>query len=157
MKALGEENKKEGEAFLAANKSKEGVVTLPSGLQYKIEKQGDGPKPKASDTIECNYSGALINGKEFDSSYKRGKPASFAVTGVIPGMSEILQLMPVGSKYQVFIPSDLAYKGHGAGADIGPHATLIFELELLSIKDPAAAAAPAAAPHAPKPAPATKP
>ena len=114
MKMAGEENKKQGEAFLAANKSKEGVVTLPSGLQYKIEKQGDGPKPTATDTVECNYRGTLINGKEFDSSYKRGKPATFPVSGVIQGWTEILQLMPVGSKYQVFIPSELAYKARAA-------------------------------------------
>jgi FKBP-type peptidyl-prolyl cis-trans isomerase len=143
MKLVGEQNKKEGETFLAANKAKEGVVTLPSGLQYKIEKQGDGPKPVASDTVQCNYRGTLINGKEFDSSYKRGTPASFAVTGVIPGWTEILQLMPVGSKYQVFVPSELAYKGRPAGADIGPNATLIFEIELIAInpaKGPAASA-----------------
>jgi FKBP-type peptidyl-prolyl cis-trans isomerase FklB len=133
MKTLGEKNKKEGEAFLAANKSKEGVITLPDGLQYKVEKQGDGPKPTASDTVECNYRGTLIDGKEFDSSYKRGMPASFTVTGVIPGWTEVLQLMPVGSKYQVFVPSDLAYKGRSAGPDIGPNSTLIFEIELLAI------------------------
>ncbi len=144
LKLAGEQNKKEGEAFLAENKSKEGVVTLPSGLQYKIEKQGDGPKPTTSDTVECNYRGTLINGKEFDSSFKRGKPASFPVSGVIPGWTEILQLMPVGSKYQVFVPSELAYKGRAAGPDIGPNSTLIFEVELLSIKEkPAAATAPA--------------
>jgi FKBP-type peptidyl-prolyl cis-trans isomerase len=155
MKLQGEENKKEGETFLAANKSKEGVVTLPSGLQYKVEKQGDGPKPVPSDTVECNYRGTLINGKEFDSSFKRGKPASFPVSGVIAGWTEILQLMPVGSKYQIFVPSELAYKERGAGADIGPNSTLIFEIELLSIKDKPAAAS--AAPAAPKPADAAKP
>ena len=106
MKALGEANQKEGEAYLAANKTKEGVVTLPSGLQYKVIKQGDGPKPTASDMVECNYRGTLIDGKEFDSSYKRGKPATFPVSGVIKGWTEILQLMPVGSKYQVVIPAD---------------------------------------------------
>ena len=146
MKIVGEENKKQGEAFLAANKSKEGVVTLPSGLQYKVEKQGDGPKPVPTDTVECNYRGTLIDGKEFDSSYKRGKPATFPVGGVIKGWTEVLQLMPVGSKYQVFIPADLAYGPRGAGADIGPNSTLIFEVELLSIREkPAAAAAPAPA------------
>jgi FKBP-type peptidyl-prolyl cis-trans isomerase len=145
MKLAGEENKKQGEAFLAANKSKEGVVTLPSGLQYKIEKQGDGPKPLATDTVECNYRGTLIDGKEFDSSYKRGTPASFPVGGVIKGWTEILQLMPVGSKYQVFIPAELAYGARGAGADIGPNSTLIFEVELLSIKQKPTAAAPAPA------------
>jgi FKBP-type peptidyl-prolyl cis-trans isomerase FklB len=134
MKATGDENKKEGDAFLAANKSKEGVVTLASGLQYKVEKQGTGPKPLPTDTVECNYRGTLINGKEFDSSYKRGQSASFPVNQVIKGWTEVLQLMPVGSKYQVFIPADLAYGSRGAGADIGPNATLIFEIELLSIK-----------------------
>lgn len=142
-KMIGEENKKQGEAFLAANKSKEGVVTLPSGLQYKVEKQGDGPKPAATDTVECNYRGTLIGGKEFDSSYKRGKPATFPVGGVIKGWTEVLQLMPVGSKYQVFIPSDLAYGPRAASADIGPDTTLIFEIELLSIKEKPAATAPA--------------
>jgi FKBP-type peptidyl-prolyl cis-trans isomerase len=131
----GAANKKEGEGFLAANKSKEGVVTLPSGLQYKILKAGTGPKPTASDTVSCNYRGTLIDGKEFDSSYKRGQPASFPVSGVIKGWTEALQLMPVGSKWQLVIPSDLAYGDNGAGADIGPGATLIFEVELLSIED----------------------
>jgi FKBP-type peptidyl-prolyl cis-trans isomerase FklB len=128
-------NKKEGDAFLAANKTKEGVVTLPSGLQYKILKQGTGPKPTTSDTVVCNYRGTLINGTEFDSSYKRGQPATFPVSGVIKGWTEAVQLMPVGSKWQLFIPSDLAYGNRGAGADIGPDATLIFEVELLSIED----------------------
>ena len=150
MKVIGEQNKKDGEAFLAANKSKEGVVTLPSGMQYKIEKQGDGPKPAASDTVECDYRGTLIDGKEFDSSYKRGKSASFPVGGVIKGWTEVLQLMPVGSKYQVFIPAELGYGARGAGADIGPNSTLIFEIELLSIKPkPADAAKPAAPATAP--------
>lgn len=127
-------NKKEGEEFLAANKSKEGVVTLTSGLQYKILKEGTGPKPSATDSVSCNYRGTLINGTEFDSSYKRGQPATFQVGGVIKGWTEALQLMPVGSKWQLFIPSDLAYGQRGAGADIGPNATLIFEVELLSIQ-----------------------
>ena len=131
----GAANRKEGDEFLAANKSKEGVVTLPSGLQYKILKAGTGPKPTANDTVSCNYRGTLINGKEFDSSYKRGQPATFPVNGVIKGWTEALQLMPVGSKWQLFIPSDLAYGDRGAGADIGPGATLIFEVELLSIED----------------------
>lgn len=130
----GEANMKEGEAFLAANKTKEGVVVLPSGLQYKIEKQGTGPKPAASDTVVCNYRGTFINGTEFDSSYKRGQPATFPVGGVIKGWTEALQLMPVGSKWELFIPSDLAYGARGAGGVIGPNATLIFEVELLSIK-----------------------
>ena len=127
-------NKKEGEDFLAANKSKEGVVALPSGLQYKILKEGTGPKPSASDSVVCNYRGTLISGTEFDSSYKRGQPATFPVNGVIKGWTEALQLMPVGSKWELFIPPDLAYGDHGAGPDIGPAATLIFEVELLSIQ-----------------------
>jgi len=126
--------RKEGEAFLAANKGKEGVVTLPSGLQYKILTEGKGPKPTASDTVSCNYRGTLINGKEFDSSFKGGKPVSFPVSGVIKGWTEALQLMPVGSKWQLFIPPDMAYGDRGAGADIGPGETLIFEVELLSIE-----------------------
>ncbi len=133
--ALGVENKKVGEAFLAANKSKDGVVALPSGLQYKILKAGTGPKPTASDSVVCNYRGTLIDGKEFDSSYKRGQPATFPVTGVIKGWTEALQLMPVGSKWQLFIPPDLAYGDRGAGADIGPDSTLVFEVELMSIQD----------------------
>jgi FKBP-type peptidyl-prolyl cis-trans isomerase len=127
--------RQEGEAFLAANKSKEGVVTLPSGMQYKIITAGTGPKPTASDTVSCNYRGTLINGKEFDSS--KGKPVSFPVGGVIKGWTEALQLMPVGSKWQLFIPADLAYGDRGAGADIGPGSTLIFEVELLAIEPPA--------------------
>lgn len=134
MQQAGEENKKEGDAFLAANKTREGVVSLPSGLQYKILKAGTGPKPTATDSVVCNYRGTLIEGKEFDSSYKRGEPATFPVNGVIKGWMEALQLMPVGSKWQLFVPSDLAYGPRGAGADIGPNATLIFEVELLSIQ-----------------------
>ena len=133
-KAVGEKNKAEGEAFLAANKAKEGVVTLPSGLQYKVITNGTGPKPTLEQTVVCQYRGTLIDGKEFDSSYKRGQPATFPVKGVIKGWTEVLQLMPVGSKWQVFIPSDLAYGERGAGADIGPNATLIFEVELIAIK-----------------------
>jgi FKBP-type peptidyl-prolyl cis-trans isomerase len=134
--AEGEANKKEGDAFLAANKSKEGVVTLPSGLQYKILKEGSGPKPTATDSVVCNYKGTLINGTEFDSSYKRGEPATFPVTGVIKGWTEALQLMHVGSKWQLFIPPDLAYGPRGTpGGPIGPNATLTFEVELMSIKD----------------------
>lgn len=132
-KEEGAANRKEGEAFLAANKGKEGVVTLPSGLQYKILTAGNGPKPTASDTVTCNYRGTLINGKEFDSSYKRGQPTSFQVGGVIKGWTEALQSMPVGSKWQLFIPPDLAYGDRGAGGDIGPGETLIFEVELISI------------------------
>jgi FKBP-type peptidyl-prolyl cis-trans isomerase FklB len=125
--------RKVGEEFLATNKSKEGVLTLPSGLQYKILTAGTGPKPTASDKVTCNYRGTLINGKEFDSSYKRGEPTSFPVSGVIKGWTEALQLMPVGSKWQLFIPADMAYGDRGAGGDIGPGETLIFEVELLSI------------------------
>jgi FKBP-type peptidyl-prolyl cis-trans isomerase FklB len=135
MKQAGEVNKKEGTDFLAANKGKDGIVTLPSGLQYKILTDGKGPKPAASDSVVCNYRGTLINGTEFDSSYKRGQPATFPVGGVIKGWTEALQLMPVGSKWQLFIPPDLAYGERGAGADIGPDSTLIFEVELLSIED----------------------
>jgi len=135
MKEASVENKKGGEAFLAANKGKEGVVTLPSGLQYKILTAGTGPKPSPADSVVCNYRGTLIDGKEFDSSYKRGQPATFPVTGVIKGWTEALQLMPVGSKWQLFVPSDLAYGDRGASADIGPGATLIFEVELVSIVD----------------------
>jgi FKBP-type peptidyl-prolyl cis-trans isomerase FklB len=127
-------NKTEGEAFLAANKSKDGVVTLPSGLQYKILTAGTGPKPAASDSVKCNYRGTLINGTEFDSSYKRGQPTTFGVGQVIKGWTEALQLMPVGSKWQLFVPASLAYGDRGAGAEIGPNATLIFEVELLSIE-----------------------
>lgn len=149
MKVLGEENEKEGAAFLAANKTKEGVVSLPSGLQYKIIKHGDGPKPKVSDMVVVNYRGTLVNGKEFDSTAKHGgQPATLPVGGVIKGWTEILQLMPVGSKYQVFIPADLAYGPRGP-ADIGPNATLIFDIELLSIKEKPSASATPRTPGAP--------
>ena len=144
----GEANMKEGEEFLAANKTKDGVVTLPSGLQYKILTAGAGAKPTASDTVVCNYRGTFINGTEFDSSYKRGQPASFPVGGVIKGWTEALQLMPVGSKWQLFIPADLAYGERGRGP-IEPNAVLVFELELLSIQPKA--------PPTPTPAPATTP
>ncbi len=127
--------RKEGYAFLAANKAKEGVVTLPSGLEYKILTEGTGPKPTQNDTVTCNYRGTLLNGTEFDSSYKRGHPETFPVSGVIKGWTEALQLMPVGSKWQLFIPADMAYGDRGAGGDIGPGETLIFEVELLSIGD----------------------
>lgn len=135
MKVAGEANKKEGDAFLAGNKGKEGIVTLPSGLEYKIMKEGTGPKPTAADSVVCNYRGTLLNGTEFDSSYKRGQPATFPVGGVIKGWTEALQLMPVGSKWQLFIPPTLAYGERGTpdGA-IGPGSTLIFEVELLSIQ-----------------------
>ncbi len=134
MKAAAEENKKEGAEFLAANKTKDGVVALASGLQYKILTEGTGPKPAATDTVSCNYRGTLVDGKEFDSSYKRGQPLSIQVNGVIKGWTEALQLMPVGSKWQLFIPSDLGYGDRGSGPVIGPSATLIFEVELLSIQ-----------------------
>ena len=135
MEKAGAANKTEGEAFLAANKGKEGVVTLPSGLQYKILTAGTGPKPTAADSVVCNYKGTLINGTEFDSSSKHGGPATFPVGGVIKGWTEALQLMPVGSKWQLFIPPNLAYGERGTGGDIGPDATLIFEVELVSIQE----------------------
>ena len=138
MKLAGEANKKEGDTFLASNKTKDGVVTLPSGLQYKIIKAGTGPKPTATDSVVCNYRGTLIDGKEFDSSYKRGEPATFPVNGVIKGWTEALQLMPVGSKWQLVVPAELAYGSRGAGPDIGPDSTLIFEVELMSIQPPKA-------------------
>jgi FKBP-type peptidyl-prolyl cis-trans isomerase FklB len=134
MQQQGEANKKEGEVFLAANKGKEGIVTLPSGLQYKILTAGTGPKPTSADTVVCNYRGTLINGTEFDSSYKRGQPATFPVSGVIKGWTEALPMMPVGSKWQLFIPADLAYGDRAPGPEIGPNSTLIFEVELLSIQ-----------------------
>jgi FKBP-type peptidyl-prolyl cis-trans isomerase FklB len=131
----GEANMKEGEEFLAANKTKDGVVTLSSGLQYKIVTAGTGPKPTAKDTVVCNYRGTSISGAEFDSSYKRGQPASFQVGGVIKGWTEALQLMPVGSKWQLFVPPDLAYGQRGTpGGPIGPNQTLVFDVELISIK-----------------------
>lgn len=129
-----DKNMKEGEAFLAENKKKEGVVTLPSGLQYKVITPGTGATPKATDTVTTHYRGTLIDGTEFDSSYKRGEPASFPVNGVIPGWTEALQLMQVGAKWQLFIPANLAYGSRGAGGRIGPNATLIFDIELLGIK-----------------------
>ncbi len=134
-KKLGENNKKEGEAFLAENKKKDGVKTLPSGLQYKVTKAGTGKKPKLTDTVTTQYRGTLIDGTEFDSSYRRGQPVSFPVTGVIPGWTEALQLMEEGAKWQLFIPPNLAYGERGAGRDIGPNATLIFEIELVSIQE----------------------
>ena len=160
QKGLADSNKKEGDDFLAANKTKEGVVSLPSGLQYKILQAGTGPKPTANDTVTVNYRGTLVNGTEFDSSYKRGQPASFPVGGIIKGWSEALELMPVGSKWQLFIPADLAYGPRQAGPTIGPNSTLIFDVELLSIQPkpaPAPAAAPATPPPAPKPNPAPSP
>lgn len=130
----GIKNLKDGEAFLAENGKKEGVVTLPSGLQYKIAKKGTGKKPGANDSVTVHYKGTLIDGTEFDSSYKRGEPVTFPVGGVIPGWTEALQLMEVGAKWQLFIPANLAYGERGAGAQIGPNSTLIFDVELLSVK-----------------------
>jgi len=139
--ALVETNKKEGDAFLAANKTKEGVVTLPSGLQYKVLVAGTGAKPSAADTVVCNYRGTLLDNTEFDSSYKRGQPLTFTVGGVIKGWTEALQLMPAGSKWQLFIPPDLAYGERGSGP-VGPNATLVFEVELVSIQAKAAQTTP---------------
>ena len=130
---LAEKNQKEGEAFLAENKNKKGVVTTESGLQYVVLHEGDGPKPKATDRVKVHYRGTLIDGTEFDSSYKRGTPATFSLKGVVAGWTEALQLMKVGSKYRLFIPSELAYGKRGRGPKIGPNAVLIFELELLEI------------------------
>lgn len=134
MKELGEKNKKIGEAFLAKNGKREGVTTLPSGLQYEVMKEGDGKTPKSTDTVSVHYRGTLIDGNEFDSSFKRGQPASFPVGGVIRGWTEALQLMKTGAKWKLFIPSDLAYGERGAGGSIEPNETLIFEVELLAIK-----------------------
>ena len=133
-KQLADVNKKEGETFLAENKKKEGVKTLPSGLQYKVITEGKGKSPKETDTVTTHYRGTLIDGTEFDSSVKRGQPATFAVKGVIKGWTEALQLMKEGSKWQLFLPPDLAYGERGAGQQIGPNATLIFEVELISIQ-----------------------
>jgi FKBP-type peptidyl-prolyl cis-trans isomerase len=127
-------NLDEGAAFLETNKARTGVVTTASGLQYEVITQGTGPKPKATDRVSVHYRGTLIDGTEFDSSYTRGQPATFQLDAVIPGWTEALQLMPVGSKYKVFLPSTLAYGERGAGAQIGPNAALIFEVELLSIE-----------------------
>lgn len=134
-KIQGDKNKKDGEAFLAANKTKEGVVTLESGLQYKILKAGDGKKPTADDTVVCHYRGTFVDGTEFESSIKRNQPATFPVKGVIKGWTEALQLMPVGSKWQLFVPYNLAYGENGRPPVIGPNALLIFEVELISIQN----------------------
>jgi len=133
QKAVAEKNKKDGEAFLEANKKKPGVKVLPSGLQYKVLTEGKGKTPKATDTVTVNYKGTLVDGTEFDSSYKRGQPATFQVKGVIPGWTEALQLMKEGSKWELYIPSNLAYGERGAGGLIGPNSTLIFEVELISV------------------------
>jgi len=137
--AMAAANKKQGDDFLAANKGKEGVQTLPSGLQYKVLKAGAGPKPVGTDKVSCNYKGTFLDGKEFDSSEKHGgKPVTFGVSEVIKGWTEALQLMPVGSRWQLFVPSDLAYGPRGAGQEIGPNTALIFEVELVSIEPKAA-------------------
>ena len=133
MKEAGERNKIEGEAFLAENSKKEGVVTLPSGLQYEVIQTGSGDSPKATDQVTVNYKGTLIDGTEFDSSYRRGEPAKFKVNGVIRGWTEALQLMKPGSMWKLYIPSALAYGERGAGRQIGPNAALIFEVELIAV------------------------
>lgn len=137
-KVRAEKNRAEGEAFLAQNKTKPNVVTTASGLQYEVLNQGTGDTPKDTDTVSVEYRGTLIDGTEFDSSARQGKPASFPVKGVIPGWTEVLKLMSVGSKYRAYIPAALAYGDRGAGQLIGPQATLIFDIELLSIAPPQA-------------------
>jgi FKBP-type peptidyl-prolyl cis-trans isomerase FklB len=131
--ASAEENQKEGEAFLAENKNKEGVKTLPSGMQYQVLQEGSGKSPSASDQVTTHYHGTLIDGTVFDSSYDRNQPATFPVNGVIAGWTEALQLMKEGAKWRLFIPSNLAYGSQGAGDVIGPNATLIFDVELISV------------------------
>jgi FKBP-type peptidyl-prolyl cis-trans isomerase FklB len=143
--AAAQKNTGEGEKFLAENKKKEGVKTTSSGLQYKVVKEGNGPQPKDTDTVVANYRGTLIDGTEFDSSYKRGQPATFPLNRVIKGWTEGLQLMKVGSKYQFFIPASLAYGEQQMGPDIGPSSTLIFDVELVGIQ-PASGPAPSASP-----------
>lgn len=133
-KVEGDKNAKEGAAFLAANKAKPNVVTLPSGLQYTVMKAGKGPSPSVNDTVKTHYHGTLINGQVFDSSVERGEPISFPVGGVIKGWTEALQRMKVGDKWKLFIPPDLAYGPDGSGPVIGPNSTLIFEVELLGIE-----------------------
>jgi len=163
-KRIEAKNQKEGETFLAANKAKSGVVTLPDGLQYKILTAGTGPKPKPEDTVVCKYKKTLINGTEFDNSEKHGGTTDIPVGGVIKGWTEALQLMPVGSKWELYIPSDLAYGSRQAGTDIGPNSTLIFQVELVSIKEkpkaepkPAADPKEATKPAAPAPQPTSQP
>jgi FKBP-type peptidyl-prolyl cis-trans isomerase FklB len=134
MKEVAEKNSTEGEAFLADNAKQEGIKVTESGLQYRVVEPGEGESPTAGDTVTVNYRGTLIDGTQFDSSYDRGQPATFPVGGVIPGWTEALQLMKPGAKYQLFIPSDLAYGERGAGRDIGPNATLIFDVELISVQ-----------------------
>lgn len=132
--AKGEKAKQAGEKFLAENKKKPGVVTLDSGIQYKVITEGKGKKPTINDTVVAHYRGTLIDGTEFDSSYKRGEPATFPLNGVIKGWQDVLPLMAEGSKWQVYIPSDLAYGARGAGANIGPNETLIFDIELVKVQ-----------------------
>jgi FKBP-type peptidyl-prolyl cis-trans isomerase FklB len=132
--AAGEENRKRGEQYLAENRKKPGVKVLESGVQYKVIKDGSGKSPKATDTVSVHYRGTLINGREFDSSYKRNEPATFPVNGVIPGWQQVLPLMKEGAKWEVAIPAAAAYGERGAGADIGPNETLVFEIELLAVK-----------------------
>ena len=144
QQAAAVENKTKGDAFLADNAKKQGVVALPDGLQYKVLTPGQGKKPAENDTVLCNYKGTFLDGTVFDSSAQAGKPVPFEVKNVIPGFKEILQLMPVGSKWQVFIPSNLAYGERGAGGVIGPNATLIFEIELVGIEDGTPAGGPGA-------------
>src|SRR5437773_4861359 len=146
QKEAGDKNKAEGTKFLEENKKKEGVKTTASGLQYKVIKDGNGAQPKKTDTVTVNYRGTLINGTEFDSSYKRGQPATFPVSGVIPGWSEALQLMKAGSKYQFFVPPNLAYGDRALGPDIAPNSTLIFDVELLGVKPAEAGPSPAPSP-----------
>lgn len=134
MEALATKNKEAGNAFLTANKKKDGVTVLPSGLQYKVIEVGKGQKPKAADTVVVHYRGTLINGEEFDSSYTRGEPATFQLAGIIQGWQEALQLMTTGSKWEVYMPPELAYGTRGAGDAIGPNETLIFQIELIDIK-----------------------
>src|SRR5690348_2397054 len=136
QKQAGEKNKTDGAKFLEENKKKPGVKTTASGLEYQVEKEGTGPQPKATDTVTVNYRGTLIDGTEFDSSYKRGQPATFPLNGVIKGWTEALQLMKAGSKYKLFVPSNLAYGERSVSPEIGPNATLIFEVELLEVKPP---------------------
>ena len=133
QREVNDRNRAEGEAFLAENKKKSGVVVLPSGLQYEVLTEGKGKKPAATDRVQCHYHGTLINGEVFDSSIERGEPAVFGVSQVIPGWGEALQLMPEGSKWRLFIPSDLAYGENGAGGKIAPNSTLIFDVELLKV------------------------
>lgn len=146
QKASADKNASDGAKFLEENKKKEGVKTTASGLQYKSLKEGNGPKPKETDTVTVNYRGTLINGTEFDSSYKRGQPATFPLNGVIKGWTEGLQLMKAGSKYQFFIPSNLGYGERAVGPDITPNSTLIFEVELLNVKPAETSASPAQSP-----------